>query len=243
MSTEHDDFFTHTEYFGCVGETADTRVFAYDTFGQRRSHAEERRIQTEGGVFGFVHAGTCTLDFNGRSIELRAGEWFQTPNGARVWLHEDSRVVIFQRFDYVGVWALGAIEQSGRLRYIDGCWDSVLSSPIKLGEPCLNALFIPTGVHQTMHTHPSTRAGVIIDGNAVCVTRTARHELRPGMVFVLPRDGWHKFLTDFDGAAPLRLVAFHPDSGFGPTDESHPMLNRTLVHGVSANVMPNIRTR
>ena len=44
----------------------------------------------------------------------------------------------------------GPIEAMGRLRYIDGCTDSLLIPPWRRGEACLNHLHIPPGVEQTM---------------------------------------------------------------------------------------------
>lgn len=34
-------------------------------------------------------------------------------------------------------------------------------------------------------------------------------------------------------ADALKIVVYHPDSDFGPTDEAHPMVNRTIINGVS----------
>ncbi len=41
----------------------------------------------------------------------------------------------------------------------------------------------------------------------------------------------------------LRIVAWHPDSDTGPSDDDHPMLNRSMVNGVSAAEIDEIRTR
>jgi hypothetical protein len=41
----------------------------------------------------------------------------------------------------------------------------------------------------------------------------------------------------------MRVVAYHPDSDFGPQDEDHPMINRTIVDGVSASKIDAIRTK
>ena len=51
----------------------------------------------------------------------------------------------------------GEIEDKGRLRYIDGCTDSLLIPPVKKGDPCLNHLHFPKNITQTPHTHPSHR--------------------------------------------------------------------------------------
>jgi hypothetical protein len=41
----------------------------------------------------------------------------------------------------------------------------------------------------------------------------------------------------------MDVIAFHPDSDFGPEDENHPMINRTIVNGVSANAIDEIKTK
>lgn len=58
----------------------------------------------------------------------------------------------------------GPIEDRGRLRYIDGCTDTLLIPPWRRGEACLNLLHLPPGIEQTMHTHPSDRAGMTVRG-------------------------------------------------------------------------------
>jgi hypothetical protein len=63
--------------------------------------------------------------------------------------------------------------------------------------------------------------------------------LVPGRVFIIPADGHHSFVT---GEQTMDIIAYHPDSDTGPDHDNHPMVNRTLVEGVSAAVIANIRT-
>ena len=56
--------------------------------------------------------------------------------------------------------------------------------------------------------------------------------------FILPTDAPHAFHTRDQF---LKICVYHPDSDTGPTTDDHPMVNRTLVNGVSANRMPEIR--
>ena len=147
------------------------------------------------------------------------------------------------RLDYVGFDSIvGPIEREGRLQYIDGCTDSLLIGPPKFGDPCLNLLYFPAGISQTQHTHPSNRIGMIASGRGRCVTPHGEIDLLPGVVFNIPRDSLHSFFTDDD---ELRVVAWHPDSDFGPTDEDHPMIRRTMIGGVSASdpSLASIRTQ
>lgn len=128
---------------------------------------------------------------------------------------------------YRGVFQLGGpIEQHGRLRYIDGCTDSLLLGPPVLGDPCLNHLHIPAGTSQTTHFHPSVRVGIIIAGEGTCITPSGDHPLRAGLAFMIPKGLTHSFCTR---GSSLDVVVYHPDSDTGPTDEDHPMRNRTLL--------------
>jgi hypothetical protein len=73
-----------------------------------------------------------------------------------------------------------------------------------------------------------------------------RIELKVGTTFVIPTDSWHSFRTfaDKEGKeTTMTVIAYHPDSDFGPTHEDHPMINRTWVDGVSANEIKDIQTK
>lgn len=150
----------------------------------------------------------------------------------------------------------GPLEFSGRLKYIDGCTDSLLVPPVKKGDPCLNHLHFPSGITQTPHTHPSHRIGIVCRGSGMCVTPFGDLPLEEGNIFVIKEydglesaigldgleyeAGTHKFDTY---SSHMDVIAFHPDSDFGPEDENHPMINKTIVHGVSANSIDSIKTK
>jgi hypothetical protein len=78
---------------------------------------------------------------------------------------------------------------------------------------------------------------VVIDQQTKVATKTP---LIPGMVFVIPRDATHAFETE---NCTLDVIAFHPDSDCGPTSTNHPMVNRTMVNGISASAIPSIQTK
>lgn len=120
----------------------------------------------------------------------------------------------------------GPLEPKGRLTYIDGCTDTLLVCPPRLGAPCLNHLHIPTATNQSFHTHPSDRLGVILSGNGWCDTLDGALQLRPGLAWYIPAGCEHRFRTD---VSCLDVIAWHPDSDFGPTDNNHPMINRTII--------------
>ena len=90
-----------------------------------------------------------------------------------------------------------------------------------------------------MHTHESVRCGLIIRGHGWCNLPEQRIELTKGMVWLLPEGSKHAFETTDQS---LDVIAWHPDTDMGPSDEDHPMLNRTYVDGVSAKLLDDIRT-
>jgi mannose-6-phosphate isomerase-like protein (cupin superfamily) len=187
------------------------------------------RLEQGATHFGYVAHGTGQLVIDDRTYPLYPHTYFCVPGAARV--EGACELQLITRFGYQGVFTLGGpVEPWGRLRYIDGCTDSLLVPPVRLGDPCYNALYFPPRTRQTSHTHPSPRAGVVIHGSGVCKTPTGDHALTPGKLFLLPPDTWHAFWTSdeaVEGRSALTVLAFHPDSDHGPTDEDHPMLNRT----------------
>lgn len=59
------------------------------------------------------------------------------------------------------------------------------------------------------------------------------------MRLIIPKGVVHAFETYED---ELDVIAFHPDSDFGPTPTQHPMINRSFVDGISASFLPSIQT-
>jgi len=181
-------------------------------------------LPTAGTCFGLVTADGAVLNAEGGTLTLRQGMFFVVNAGGTVCGGQG--LVIF----YPNYWGLpqigGPLEAQGRLRYIDGCSDTLWVCPPRLGEPCLNHLHIPPHTDQTQHTHPSDRIGVIMRGAGECRTPDGVYRLTPGMGWVIPAGAKHSFFTQ---AAALDVVAWHPDSDFGPQDENHPMLNRTIL--------------
>ncbi|WP_232281975.1 cupin domain-containing protein [Beggiatoa alba] len=154
----------------------------------------------------------------------------------------NGQAIIIERLNYRGMFSIGGeVEPLGRLRYIDGCTDSLLVPPVKFGDACLNALFFPVNTHQTPHTHPSVRIGMVIRGHGICATPDHQVPLVVGDIFVIPTDTIHSFHTDANDE--LVVIAYHPDTDFGAKDEDHPMINRSLVNGVSARFIDEIRTK
>jgi Cupin domain len=189
--------------------------------------------------FGYVHEGRCMVCSASGDFALGAGMVFAIPGKGSI--SGLGRGIVVTRYGYRGFFHIGGpVEDRGRLKYIDGCTDSLLVPPVMLGDPCLNLLYFPPGIEQTQHTHPSMRVGIVASGSGVCVTPAATIPLSPGRAFVIHANGPHSFTTQDE---PMRVIAYHPDSDFGPTHEDHPMINRTIVNGRSATLLSEIHTR
>ena len=196
--------------------------------------------KSDSTYYGFVHEGHATLYIGEQGYILRPGMYFCVPGTVGAYIVNGSGIVV-ERIGYNGVFSLGGpIEPKGRLKYIDGCTDSLLVPPVKLGDPCLNALYFPTGIDQTQHTHPTMRVGLIHQGAGICKTPEENVDLVPGLPFIIHEDGLHSFQTHDN---EMVVIAYHPDSDFGPQDENHPMVNRTIVEGISAKDIEEIRTK
>jgi len=182
------------------------------------------RLGAVGTHYGLVMEGRARLKVEQGEFLLQAGMYFAVPGAMEV---EGALGWVATRLAHRGLFQMGGpLEAVGRLRYIDGCTDSLLVAPALCGDPCLNMLHLPPHVVQSPHTHPSLRAGVVVSGMGRCLTATATLPLQPGLAFVIRADEVHHFETDQD---PLQIVAFHPDSDWGPTNENHPMINRTIL--------------
>jgi len=186
--------------------------------------------------WGYITEATGLITDAGMFM-LRPGMYFSVPGN--IGLKEGAGVVI-RREGYRCLMNIGGpTEDAGRLRYIDGCTDTLLIGPPKLGDPCLNMLHFPKGIRQTMHTHPSLRCGTVVSGYGRAITPSGELPLTPGSCWFLDTNGQHCFYTDDN---ELTVIAWHPDSDTGPNDHDHPMLNKTIVDGVSAREIDEIRT-
>ena len=185
--------------------------------------------------FGFVASGQADLLTGESTYRLSPGFYFSAPDVGQM-QGAASRGMVISQLDYRGLFQLGGpVESTGRLQYIDGCSDTLLVPPVVKGDACLNLLCIPPGTDQTAHTHPSFRVGVVVSGRGVCRGSDGQSfSMTPATVFILGADCAHSFHTSLES---MRVVAFHPDSNFGPSRDDHPMINRTLINGVAAGGM------
>lgn len=194
--------------------------------------------------YGYVHQGFVQFAYDGAPFFLPAGFYFSIPDTVTLTPQGEALIFLVSAQNQRGFFHIGRIEREGRLKYINGCTDSLLIPPVKMGDPCLNLLYFPPNTDQTMHTHPSDRIGMVLSGNGICITEDSRgrmeHPLIAGRFFCIHAEGQHKFQTV---DSEMRVLAYHPDSDFGPQDEDHPMINRTIVEGVSARDLTEIHTK
>jgi hypothetical protein len=187
--------------------------------------------QVSSTTYGYVLRGSLALSVSGFQLALTEGAYFAAPGKCSL-AQVDGTVVAIERHGFLGMLNVGAIEQTGRLAYIDGCSDSVLCMPPRRGDPVLNHLHFPAGTTQSLHSHPSIRLGVIARGTGVAFGRTGaaswEQPLGVGDVFLLAPHELHAFKTT---DTSMDVIAYHPDSDWGPTDAEHPMLNRTFLAG------------
>lgn len=210
------------KYSGILSEEREARLYAWEQDGLTLSLQEET-------VYGVVHEGDANVETPEGTFPLSTGMYFSLSGNVKITSKGStpSKGVIFLKKQYKGLFMLGGpMEEQGRLRYINGCTDTLLIPPTLLGDPCLNLLHIPAHTAQTQHTHPSLRYGVILSGNGTCHTPLKEFPLYPGLIFHIPENTLHSFHTQEED---LRVVAWHPDSDMGPTHENHPMINKTII--------------
>ncbi len=201
------------------------RLLAVDSFTVWGWTDEILALPPEAASYGMVTSGCAVLQKpSGQRFELDQGMYFAA-NGGSV---SGGQGLVIMAAGYRSLWQVGGpLESAGRLRYIDGCSDTLLISPPRLGDPCLNHLHIPPHTDQTPHTHPSARLGVILNGSGECRTPDGVYPLQPGMGWYIPTGCLHSFFTRTEA---LDVIAWHPDSDFGPRDDDHPMINRTIIN-------------
>lgn len=232
-------------YVGVSGMLSDRSLgqhpYRLHSWGLDQDGATEVVLNTKrptdgiGGSFAYVHGGSTLEILEGplraSRFELVPEMWLSLPWACVLTGGSGMAVeVLYGQSPFLNIG--GPIEPHGRLRYIDGCTDSLLVPPTVLGEPCFNHLHFPPSIAQTCHTHPSDRVGMVTRGRGRCVVPPSSDEpdgadipLVPGVVFEIPQGSPHSFFTD---ESHLDVIAWHPDSDFGPQHDDHPMINRTM---------------
>jgi hypothetical protein len=176
--------------------------------------------------------GDSTIELPNKTIELEAGQFcsfFVKAKAPKFTVSDELFIVI--RLGYKCQNVQGDVEEQGRLMYIDGCSDSILVYPPRLGDPSLNHLHFPKHIEQSYHIHPTIRLGVVINGEGVSdyydsTGKLCQMQLTPGTMFCLTENQKHRFKTEH---RDMDIVVYHPDSDWGPEDHNHIMVNRTFL--------------
>lgn len=171
-------------------------------------------------IYGYAYKDSMIGD-----RPIKADQYFSLPTKNNLIVSGDVFLVI--RKGFFGQSLVGDIQHGhGRLSYIDGCSDSILVYPPRMGDPNLNYLYFPENTKQTTHNHPSVRIGTVIKGSGIAYSKKSGiNYLNEGDVFIIHEKILHHFETRLDS---MEIVVYHPDTDFGPTDDVHPMINRTL---------------
>jgi hypothetical protein len=67
---------------------------------------------------------------------------------------------------------------------------------------------------------------VVANGSGFACFADREMPLTAGTLFCIEERELHRFRTEDQR---LDVIAFHPDGDWGPTDQDHPMLNRTYL--------------
>tara|TARA_R110000803_G_scaffold63990_2_gene124793 strand:- start:2365 stop:3165 length:801 start_codon:yes stop_codon:yes gene_type:complete len=265
--TENNTFISfNNNQVGLIFDESDHQVYPIKYYNVINGIGLE--INKDCSYYGYCYDGNGVIVQEGKTLfYIKSGMYFSSSNLKEIYSKENCKIVVIEVHHNKGIYPStkykamdllgGPIEKEGRLKYIDGCTDSLLIPPVKLGDPCFNHLHFPSDINQTQHTHPSHRIGIVAKGNGECITPFGNLPLTEGMIFVIKEwdgkeynkgldgkmypNGTHSFKTPKENG--MDVIAFHPDSDFGATDINHPMINRTIVDGVSANSLKDIRTK
>jgi quercetin dioxygenase-like cupin family protein len=185
-------------------------------------------------IYGYVIEGDVNFP-NGKVATQ--GDYFCYWSHDAEELFYVGKVAVFTRIGYRGQNIIGGpLEERGRLSYIDGCSDSLLIYPSRLGDPSLNMLHFPKGTEQSYHTHPSIRFGIVVRGTGYATINPWKNDdgdiietniqLETGAIFCIEQQEKHRFVTT---GQEMVVLAYHPDGDWSPTDHNHTMLNRTYL--------------
>ena len=225
------------------GLTFDARESMYPSTLEVKTGQQDETGGLTDTTMGYVLTGEAEIRSNRGCASMRAGGYFSV--AGRFFLDtRGATVILFRRYGFRGQYTVGEIEKTGRLTYIDGCSDSMLVYPPRLGDAVLNHLHFPEGIKQTQHTHPSIRLGVVARGEGTAwgpvklgdYSACWEVPLTQGAIFMLDEQEMHSFKTD--KGQSMDVIAFHPDSDWGPTDQAHPMFNRTYLGADALSTQP-----
>lgn len=103
-------------------------------------------------TYGFVTDGGFSIQKGSDTYLVSEGSYFSLAGEFECKpLLDKSKLFAIIRKGFRGLDQVGKSESRGRLSYIDGCTDTLLIMPPRLGDPCLNYLHFPVGIDQTQH--------------------------------------------------------------------------------------------
>ena len=98
-------------------------------------------------MFGFVTQGTFEITSGNQTWLVQEGNFMSLKTIFSVNpLKNNSKMFAIIRYGYRGIDLVGKVESTGRLSYIDGCTDTLLISPPRKGDACLNHLHFPKNI-------------------------------------------------------------------------------------------------
>jgi mannose-6-phosphate isomerase-like protein (cupin superfamily) len=199
----------------------------------RTWHGNSIDLEKNSTHFGFIFNNDIEVVKDNKTFNIYENMYFSINGESKINSKSNSKGFIVSKLNYNGFFNIGGpIEHIGRYKYIDGCSDSLLISPVTFGDPCFNLLYFPHNINQTPHTHPSLRIGMIVKGEGLCLLDNNEINLKSGDVFIINENVLHSFKTI---NSDMLIVVYHPESDFGPTDKNHPMINKTIINGISAS--------
>lgn len=205
----------------------DASMAMYPTTLSTHARGTSSYPENTSSYYGIVLEGRVELRREGLpALSLTGGMYFAAPGPFE--LEGEGDVVVIRRLGYRSLFTVGGpVEAKGRLTYIDNCSTSIIVPPARIGDPVFNLLVFPPNTEQTMHIHPTLRMGVVLQGHGQCITpKNPPQPLQTKTVFYLEENQAHCFYSKEE---KLVIIAFHPDSDVGPSDENHPMLSRTYT--------------
>jgi len=180
-------------------------------------------------VYGYSY-GISIIKIDGKTHTLETGQYFALSVDQTITVEASDKLFLVARLGYRAPNQIGWVESQGRLSYIDGCSDSLLVYPARMGDGSLSMLYFPRGIEQSFHRHPSIRLGCVISGHGISeygeIGDIISQELTSGTSFCLSEHERHRFKTT---SSHMTVIAYHPDGDWGPTDHNHTMLNRTYL--------------
>src|SRR5258708_622174 len=105
-------FYVYKNYFGLLQNDGEgTLIYGFENISAtNQAQTRDIHISAIGGCFIVVQSGYIDTEFGSDVMTLRSMVWQSTMNGARFKLGLNSRVVVFQKVDYLGLDAIGKPE-------------------------------------------------------------------------------------------------------------------------------------